>query len=142
MQHVEVEPLPLERLGTLLAPERARRLVETGERARELLRGRTVWNVNATAQGGGVAEMLQSLVAYGRGAGVDTRWSVLRGDAEFFAVTKRLHNALHGSPGDGGPLGEAEREHYERVLAGNLAAVRAEVSPATSSCCTTRRRRA
>ncbi len=129
MQHVEVEPLPLERLGRLLAPERARRLMETGERARDLLRGRTVWNVNATAQGGGVAEMLQTLVAYGRGAGVDTRWSVLRGDSRFFAITKRLHNLLHGSPGDGGPLGEPEREHYERVLAGNLAAVRAEVDP-------------
>ena len=44
--------------------------------------------------------MLQTLVAYGRGAGVETRWFVLTGDERFFTVTKRLHNLLHGFPGD------------------------------------------
>ena len=43
---------------------------------------RTIWNVNSTATGGGVAEMLQSLLAYARGAGVDARWVVIQGDAE------------------------------------------------------------
>jgi trehalose synthase len=49
---------------------------------------------------------------------------VIQGDADFFAVTKRIHNRLHGSDGDGGGLGEAERETYERTLlqdAGELA---------------------
>ena len=68
-----------------------------------------IWNVNATAQGGGVAEMLQTLLAYVRGVYVDTRWLVLTGNPEFFTVTKRVHNMLHGEPGDGGHLGEAER---------------------------------
>jgi trehalose synthase len=120
MMVVDVEPLPLERIATLLTPERAERLRTTADRARGLLADRIVWNVNATAHGGGVAEMLQGLLAYGRGAGVDTRWLVLNADPEFFAITKRLHNVLHGEAGDGGPLGAAEREHYEQVLDANL----------------------
>ncbi len=120
MMVVDIEPLPLERLATLLTPERGERLRTTAEYARDLLADRVVWNVNATAHGGGVAEMLQALLAYGRGAGVDTRWLVLNADPGFFAITKRLHNMLHGEPGDGGPLGPAEREHYEEVLAANL----------------------
>ena len=62
--------------------------------------------------------MLRSLIGYTRGAGLDARWVVVPGDAEFFAVTKRLHNRLHGHTGDGGPLGDAERAAYERALRG------------------------
>ena len=51
--------------------------------------------------------MLQSLIAYARGAGFDARWLVLAGTPEFFLVTKRIHNYLHGSAGDGGALGVA-----------------------------------
>jgi trehalose synthase len=120
MMVVDVEPLSLERLAPLLSPERAERLRATAEFARGILEDRVVWNVNATAHGGGVAEMLQALLAYGRGAGVDTRWLVLNADPQFFAITKRLHNVLHGEAGDGGPLGDAERAHYEQVLAANL----------------------
>ncbi len=123
MQTVAIEPTPLERLGSLLAPDRARLLAEAAARTRAVLGDRVVWNVNATAHGGGVAEMLQALLAYGRGAGVDTRWLTLDGDPEFFAVTKRVHNAIHGSaPPDG--LGPAEHDHYEQVLAANLADLR------------------
>jgi trehalose synthase len=77
--------------------------------------------VNSTARGGGVAELLQPLVAYARGAGVDARWVVIDGPPEFFAVTKRIHNRLHGAEGDGLPLDETARSVYEQVLAGNLA---------------------
>jgi trehalose synthase len=45
---------------------------------------------------------------------------VLDGEAEFFAITKRLHNRLHGDRGDGGPLGEYEHACYQRVLGVNL----------------------
>jgi trehalose synthase len=83
--------------------------------AHEAFAGHTVWNVNSTAAGGGVAEMLQSLVPYARGAGVDARWIVIAGTEEFFRVTKRIHNRLHGSPGDGGELGDSEREQYLSV---------------------------
>ena len=127
MREVQVEAIPLDRLVTLLEPERAERLGTYAARARELLDGRIVWNINATATGGGVAEMLQALLAYARGTGVDTRWLALDGTPEFFRITKRIHNLLHGSPGDGGPLGAAERAVYESVLADNLAGLRDRV---------------
>ena len=127
MREVEIEAIALDRLAGLLAGERAQRLGDVALRARQLLDGRVVWNVNATATGGGVAEMLQALLAYGRGAGVDTRWLVLDGNAEFFRITKRLHNLIHGVPGDGGELGAAERAAYDDVLAGNAAQLRAMV---------------
>jgi len=117
----------LDRLARLLDPERAERLESTAVLARRDLDGRVVWNVNATASGGGVAEMLTTLLAYSRGAGVDARWLVLEGNPRFFRITKRLHNVLHGAPGDGGPLGDAERDEYDSVLAGNLANMRSQV---------------
>jgi trehalose synthase len=52
--------------------------------SRELFRGRTVWNVNSTAAGGGIAEMLRSLMAYARGAGIDARWVVAPGPPPAF----------------------------------------------------------
>ena len=128
MHHVEVGLAPLEQLAAILPPDRAQQLADSATRARAEFADRVIWHVNATAQGGGVAEMLQYLLAYGRGAGVDTRWLVLEADAEFFAITKRLHNLLHGEPGDGGRLGDAEQQHYESVLAANLAAMLPEVS--------------
>ncbi len=87
-----------------------------------------IWHVNATAQGGGVAEMLQTLLAYGKGAEIDNRWLVLDGDAAFFAITKRLHNLLHGDPGDGDVLGAAEHAHYQEVLAANLSEMLSRVA--------------
>jgi trehalose synthase len=102
-------------------------LLATIERARRMIDARVVWNINSTARGGGVAELLQSLVAYVRGAGFDCRWSVIRGNPEFFAVTKRLHNRLHGAAGDGGPLGDAERAIYEQVGAENARALQRDV---------------
>jgi trehalose synthase len=129
VQQVRVDPLDLRRLERILPPERAETLRTRAVATAGQLRGRVVWNVNATAQGGGVAEMLQVLLAYGRGAGVDTRWLVLDGDPEFFALTKRLHNFLHGSPGDGGDLDGPARAHYEAVLAHNLADMLERVRP-------------
>lgn len=129
MREVQIDSIPLERLAALLEPERTARLAEYAERGRRLLEGRIVWSVNATATGGGVAEMLQALLAYSRGAGVDARWLVLNGSPEFFGLTKRIHNVLHGSPGDGGPLGERERLLYEAVLAVNLTSLMRLVKP-------------
>jgi trehalose synthase len=121
MQEVEVKALPLDLLASVLTPERARRLADAAARARRAFGDRTIWHVNATAHGGGVAEMLQTLLAYGRGARIENRWLVLDAGAEFFAITKRLHNLLHGARGDGGPLGAYEHGTYERYLSTNLA---------------------
>jgi trehalose synthase len=113
---VPVAPASTDRFRALLGPGYSQ-VEEAIGAARRLLAGRVVWHVNTTARGGGVAEMLQSLLAYARGAGVDTRWVTIGGDDQFFKVTKRIHNHLHGAPGDGGELGEAERAAYEDTLA-------------------------
>ncbi len=63
--------------------------------------------------------MLVPLLAYKRGLGIDARWLVIQGDPTFFEITKRIHNGIHGVPGDGGPLGAQEHRHYERVLRAN-----------------------
>lgn len=128
MHQVDIEPISLERLRGLLSEGSAAGFDEYAARATEMLSGRTVWNINATAQGGGVAEMLISLLAYLRGTGVYTRWLVLDGDAEFFAITKRIHNLLHGVGDDGG-LTESEDRHYREVLERNLGACRDRIRP-------------
>lgn len=129
VQEVQVEPVTLHRLTTLLPADRVDRLEATAARARDVLGGRVVWHVNATASGGGVAEQLRTHLAYGNGAGVVNRWLVLDGDAAFFTITKRLHHLLHGEPGDDGPLGPAEEDHVRAVLDANGAALREHVSP-------------
>jgi trehalose synthase len=129
LEEVFVRALAPERLTALIGPERADRFTATAAAAEEALRGRQVLNVNSTAVGGGVAELLQTLLAYARGVGVDTRWVVVQGDPEFFAITKRIHNGLYGTPGDGGALGRTERRHYEKTLHRNAAELRALVRP-------------
>src|SRR6187455_2646581 len=118
LTNVPIGPMPPDRFRELIG-ERYREVEEGIARAREVFAGRAVWHVNSTARGGGVVELLQSLLAYARGAGVDARWAVIGGGPDFFRVTKRIHNQLHGAPGDGGPLGEDERQVYERTLQGN-----------------------
>ncbi|MEA2483280.1 MAG: trehalose synthase [Thermoleophilaceae bacterium] len=129
MQVVPIAPLPPDRFHTVLSKSPADAFDEVIARGREALSGRVIWNVNSTATGGGVAEMLRSLIAYARGAGVDARWVVMEAPAPFFAITKRLHNRLHGAPGDGGRLGPHERRIYEKVTAENATALAALVAP-------------
>jgi trehalose synthase len=117
------------RLAEFVTGERVGSLLGSAERLREALDGAAVVCVNSTASGGGVAEMLQVLLPYVRGAGIDTRWLVIEGDEQFFVITKRLHNHLHGIEGDGGPLGEEEQRHYEDVLSENAAQLANAVQP-------------
>ena len=114
---VPVAALPFTRFAGVLEPDAYKRFADGVARSRELLDGRIVWNVNSTARGGGVAELLASMLAYARGAGVNGRWEVIAGSPEFFAITKRLHNHLHDELGDGGPLKAEQREVYEAGLA-------------------------
>jgi trehalose synthase len=60
------------------------------------LEGKTIRNVNSTAVGGGVAEILTRMLPLLKDLGVDARWDVIKGNERFFAVTKNMHNALHG----------------------------------------------
>ncbi|HET8820479.1 MAG TPA: glycosyltransferase [Thermoleophilaceae bacterium] len=129
LQEVEVEALDAARLEPLIGPERMAQFEQIADATQRALAGRTVLNINSTATGGGVAEMLQTLLAYVRGAGIDARWLVIEGDPAFFAITKRIHNGLYGSPGDGGELGVTERRHYEEVIRRNAEEIRALARP-------------
>jgi trehalose synthase len=60
------------------------------------LSGKVIQNVNSTPVGGGVAEILSRMVPLLQELGVDTRWDVIKGGSQFFEVTKKFHNALHG----------------------------------------------
>jgi trehalose synthase len=61
------------------------------------LKGLTVKNINSTAVGGGVAEILHRMVPLLRELNLDARWDVIKGGERFFQITKNIHNALHGS---------------------------------------------
>lgn len=126
---VQIPPQRLDRYEPLLGGERFADFERAAERARREFAGMAIWHVNSTARGGGVAEILHALLPYVRGAGVDTRWVVLREREEFFAVTKRLHNHLHGDRGDGGELGEEERHTYESTLAASADQMSRLVAP-------------
>src|SRR3954454_23185754 len=114
LEEVDVTPLYLERFRSVLSADGRGAFERAVVRGHELLDGRTLWTVNSTARGGGVAEMLRSLAGYVRGAGLDIRSLAVPGKPDFFRVTKRLHNRLHGAD-DGQPLGDAERVVYEDV---------------------------
>jgi trehalose synthase len=130
IEHVPIGAMDPHRFASVLAPERYEALVRLIGRASQDLCGRVIWNVNSTARGGGVVELLRPLLGYSRGAGVDARWLVINGSPEFFAITKRLHNRLHGFAGDGGPLGRQERRVYEQTLAGAADELGSLVRPA------------
>lgn len=60
------------------------------------LHGKVIQNINSTAVGGGVAEILTRMIPLLKELGVDARWDVIKGGKQFFEVTKKIHNALHG----------------------------------------------
>jgi len=60
------------------------------------LKGKSVLHVNSTAVGGGVAEILNRMVPLLHELGIDTTWEVIKGGEDFYSVTKKFHNALHG----------------------------------------------
>lgn len=80
------------------------------------LRGARVLHLNATAYGGGVSELLRSVVPLLNGLGLVADWKVISGDARFFQVTKAMHNALQGADRD---LSAEERALYHAVAAEN-----------------------
>lgn len=129
VQEVELGAATLERFRTVLNEEQWERLQRAAERARRDFEGRVIWNVNSTARGGGVAELLSSLVPYSRAAGVDVRWVVIEGDPAFFRVTKRIHNMLHGTPGDGMGLSADDEGAYLATTERNAAELRGLLAP-------------
>lgn len=72
-------------------------IAEIYKKARRL-QGRRVVHINSTNEGGGVAEILNSLILLMNDVGIEADWRVLHGTPDFFALTKELHNGLQGSP--------------------------------------------
>jgi trehalose synthase len=124
LKEVALADVPVGRLRETAGPTAWERLTGAQAQAGELLAGRAVWSISSTEIGGGVAEMLRTMLPYMRAGGVDARWLIVRGSADFFRVTKRIHNFLHGHLGDSGPLGNAERSAYERVIEDTSRALR------------------
>jgi trehalose synthase len=93
------------------------------------LEGRTVWMINSTARGGGVAEMLPAQLSLLRELGVDARWAVMNvSDPRFFTLTKRIHNLIHG---EGEPhLSDEDRQLYDDVSRESAAALEPQLGDA------------
>ncbi|MEM0093847.1 MAG: glycosyltransferase [Thermofilum sp.] len=70
--------------------------IEELQQLAERLKGVSIVHVNSTAYGGGVAEILHSMVPLMRSLGLDAYWEVLEAEDEFFQVTKKMHNGLQG----------------------------------------------
>ncbi len=76
------------------------------------LGGQSVQNVNSTAVGGGVAEILSRMIPLLKQLGVEARWDCIKGDEKFFATTKKFHNGLHGAAVE---VGDDEYKHFLEV---------------------------
>jgi trehalose synthase len=70
--------------------------VEEIKRLSGLLQDKTWCHVNSTFEGGGVAEMLKSVIPIARGLGINCRWYCIEGNENFYSITKRFHNIIQG----------------------------------------------
>jgi trehalose synthase len=120
VRRVDVPRRPVAALEDLIGLSRTSRLLAAAADYRHQAADRVIWNISSTSGGGGVADMLEVLVGYTKDLAVDVRWLVIGADGEFFRITKRVHNWIHGEPGDGGALGPAERAYIDTVLSSNV----------------------
>ncbi len=96
-----------------------REFLQTTQQTAAQLQDCTIWMINSTATGGGVAEMLPSQMRLMRELNVEIEWLVIEAtDEDFFTLTKRIHNAIHGS--GVGKFSARDQEVYEEVNAQNL----------------------
>ena len=90
----------------------------------ERLKGKTIQNINSTAVGGGVAEILVQMLPLLRELGVNVWWDVIKGNERFFNITKKFHNALHGVDVS---IGRDELEYFVDVNRENMKEVLRDV---------------
>ncbi|HEV7460132.1 MAG TPA: glycosyltransferase [Solirubrobacteraceae bacterium] len=95
-------------------------LIDEIRKLAESLRGRRILHLSATAFGGGVSEILYTLVPLMRDVGLDAEWQVIYGREEFFNATKLMHNALQGNPQDLSPEEWDTWEQYNEMNAREL----------------------
>jgi trehalose synthase len=86
---------PLESYSSIISEEKIERLQATAQR----LKGLKILELNSTAQGGGIAEMLYSSIPFLNTLGIEAEWKVINGHRSYFECTKRLHNLLQGMKG-------------------------------------------
>ena len=108
----EAPGLEIDRYVNLVGAER----VEQVKRKARALTGRRIQHINATKHGGGVAEILISLLPLAESLGLELRWDIIAGEPDYFEVTKKMHNLLQG--GDGA-LSDAEWQVYMAGAARN-----------------------
>jgi len=92
LQHVVLSDKSLADYAPVVGDE----VIAELERLAAPLAGARVLHISSTAYGGGVAEMLHTLVPLMRNDGLEAEWRVISGNEDFFTVTKRMHNALQG----------------------------------------------
>jgi trehalose synthase len=129
MREATISALPYQRFAGILSPSAYLQFDQAMRQGAQAMHGRTLWQVNSTLTGGGVAELLGATIPYAQAAGIRCRWVAIDGEPAFLDITKRLHNHLHGFPGDGRPLGQAEKHHYSEVIAMNAAEIAPMVQP-------------
>jgi trehalose synthase len=105
LDHVDVGPRPVSAYEHIVGDGVLQEIKELAAP----LKGARVAHINATTYGGGVSELLRSMVPLYRGLGILCDWKLISGGNQFFAVTKGLHNALQGAPYE---LTRAARETY------------------------------
>lgn len=76
----------------IVGKDEVKSIIELAER----VKGAKVIHVNATPYGGGVAEILKSIIPLAQSVGLNAKWQVLQANSDFFIITKKLHNALQG----------------------------------------------
>ena len=93
----------------LIGSENVERIREKARKFKDL----RMANFNSTYYGGGVAEMISSLTLLMNSLGLRSEWRVIQGTADFFSITKKMHNALQGGEID---LSAIKKEIYEQVI--------------------------
>ena len=138
MHEVEVKALPLELLASILTPERGAPGRGRGAGRR---RSGTARSGTSTRRPTAVASPRCSRRCWPTGGGRRSRTDGSSSTASRSSSPSRsaCTTCLHGDPGDGGPLGDAEHACYERVVGANVAEMLGLIDPATSCCSTTRR---
>jgi len=98
---------------SLVGSETIERIQTKAEKLKDL----HVVNVNSTYYGGGVAELLSSLTLLMNSVGIKTGWRAIQGSPDFFSITKKIHNALHGADIN---LSPRKKEIYQQVIFENV----------------------
>jgi len=92
VHEIAVPPRPTARLLSVVGDGDVDRFRAALARAGTALGSGTLWHINSTAEGGGVAELLRANLGYLAGDGLRVRWAIFEGDPRFFQITKRIHD--------------------------------------------------